>query len=106
MATLIELYKDIKKIEKEAKTAKHVHKLRKHKIWLRITKIRVRQDEMIYSGVSSKTVLEFVQKEWEDCFKQLENEYSRYREERKKMTQEYEQKLKQLSDLINELSTR
>jgi len=106
MATLIELYQDVKRLEKEAKTAKHVHKLRKTKIWLRITKIREKQDEMLFSGVNSKTVLDFVQKEWDDCFKQLENEYSRYREERKRMRQEYERKMKQLSDIINELSPR
>jgi hypothetical protein len=106
MATFLELYKEIKRIEKEAKTAKHVHKLRKQKIWLRISKTRLKQDGLMSEGHNVESVLRFVEQEWDDCFKKLENEYSRYRDERKKRAKEYEDKLRQLNDIVNELSTR
>jgi DNA-binding helix-hairpin-helix protein with protein kinase domain len=104
MATLIELYKEIKRLEKDAKTAKLVHNLRKSKIWLRITKIRQKQDELVRDGVEFNAVTKFVTQEWDACFKLLEDEYSRYRDERKKRREEYERKLKEFDELFKKLN--
>jgi len=101
MKTIIELWHELKRLEKDAKNAKYVHRLRKSVIWLKIAKIQTKQEKMFKDGVTATSVIDCGNKEFYSLLDQLGEEILRFKKERKEYAKRYEQLLKQ----INEFST-